>query len=108
MSRSRYIVGIDLGTTNCALAYVDTKGRERPSADIKVFDVPQLVALGVAGNMGEFIFIGDDVNATADQRVLHRGNGPLVAWDHARRKNNRIALPQHRVAMSTGCDTRQR
>jgi molecular chaperone DnaK (HSP70) len=44
MSRSRYIVGIDLGTTNCAVAYVDTQGRERPSADIRDFPVPQLVA----------------------------------------------------------------
>ncbi|WP_422926562.1 Hsp70 family protein [Singulisphaera sp. PoT] len=44
MARSRYIVGIDLGTTNCAVAYVDTKGRERPSADIRLFEVPQLVA----------------------------------------------------------------
>ncbi len=37
MARSRYIVGIDLGTTNCAVAYVDTQGRERPSADIRDF-----------------------------------------------------------------------
>jgi molecular chaperone DnaK (HSP70) len=44
MPRSRYIIGIDLGTTNSAVAYVDTKGRERPSADIRAFDVPQLVA----------------------------------------------------------------
>ena len=46
MARSRYVVGIDLGTTNCAVAYVDTKGRERPAADIRLFDVPQLVAAG--------------------------------------------------------------
>jgi molecular chaperone DnaK (HSP70) len=46
MTRSRYIVGIDLGTTNCAVAYVDTKGRERPAADIRIFEVPQLVAPG--------------------------------------------------------------
>ncbi|SIO59487.1 Hsp70 protein [Singulisphaera sp. GP187] len=46
MARSRYIVGIDLGTTNCAVAYVDTKGRERPTADIRLFSVPQLVAPG--------------------------------------------------------------
>jgi molecular chaperone DnaK (HSP70) len=46
MTRSRYLVGIDLGTTNCAVAYVDTKGRERPAADIRMFDVPQLVAPG--------------------------------------------------------------
>src|SRR4051794_41704972 len=46
MTRSRYIIGIDLGTTNCAVAYVDTRGRERPSADIRLFEVPQLVAAG--------------------------------------------------------------
>jgi molecular chaperone DnaK (HSP70) len=39
---SRYLVGIDLGTTNTACAYVDTHaGRE-----IAVFEVPQLVAAG--------------------------------------------------------------
>ncbi len=45
-ARARYIVGIDLGTTNCAVAYVDTRGRERPSAEIRLFEVPQLVAAG--------------------------------------------------------------
>src|SRR4051794_23481092 len=44
MSRSRYIVGVDLGTTNCAVAYVDTPGRERPAAAIPDFPVPPLVA----------------------------------------------------------------
>jgi molecular chaperone DnaK (HSP70) len=46
MARPRYIVGIDLGTTNSAMAYVDTKGRERPAADIRLFDIPQLVGPG--------------------------------------------------------------
>ncbi|MEW4569873.1 Hsp70 family protein [Tautonia sp. JC769] len=46
MARSRYIVGIDLGTTNCAVAFVDTKGKARPSAAIQPFPVPQLVAPG--------------------------------------------------------------
>ncbi len=46
MAGSRYIVGIDLGTTNCAVAFVDTRGRERPTADIRLFEVPQLVAPG--------------------------------------------------------------
>ncbi len=46
MARTQFIVGIDLGTTNCAVAYVDTKGRERPAADIKLFQIPQLVAPG--------------------------------------------------------------
>ena len=46
MARTRYIVGIDLGTTNCAVAYVDTRGRDQPAADIRAFDVPQLIAPG--------------------------------------------------------------
>lgn len=40
---SRYIVGIDLGTTNSALAYVDTA---REPWTVQVFLVPQLVDMG--------------------------------------------------------------
>lgn len=40
---SRYIVGIDLGTTNCAAAYVDT---EAEALTPQMFDVPQVVAPG--------------------------------------------------------------
>jgi len=60
MARSRYIVGIDLGTTNCAVAYVDTKGRERPTADIRPFEVPQLVAAGetqARGMLPSFLYL---------------------------------------------------
>src|SRR3989449_1086042 len=38
-SHSRYLVGIDLGTTNCAVAYIDTA---RSSA-VQHFPIPQLV-----------------------------------------------------------------
>ncbi len=37
---SRYVVGIDLGTTNCAMAYVDT---EKLNATVEIFRIPQLV-----------------------------------------------------------------
>ena len=40
---SRYVVGIDLGTTNSAVCFVDT---EQPAWQVKVFSIPQLVALG--------------------------------------------------------------
>lgn len=44
---SRYIVGIDLGTTNSAVAYVDSQadGKEGPPG-VRTFAVPQLVAPG--------------------------------------------------------------
>lgn len=41
---SRYIVGIDLGTTNCAAAYVDLQGAGERA--IQHFPIPQLVAQG--------------------------------------------------------------
>ena len=40
---SRFVVGVDLGTTNCAVMYVDT---ERSDWQVKVFRVSQLVAPG--------------------------------------------------------------
>ena len=40
---SRFVVGIDLGTTNSALAYVDTEER---NWEVRVFRIPQLVSAG--------------------------------------------------------------
>ena len=45
MAESRYVVGIDLGTTNSALAYVDTGAGE--GATLAPFPVPQVVQQGV-------------------------------------------------------------
>ncbi len=40
---SRYVVGVDLGTTNSAVAFVDTEAK---AWQVQVFPVPQLVAAG--------------------------------------------------------------
>ncbi|HVK11107.1 MAG TPA: Hsp70 family protein [Gemmataceae bacterium] len=43
----RYLVGIDLGTTNSALAYIDLQNRPRVgNLGLKTFPVPQLIAPG--------------------------------------------------------------
>src|SRR5437868_5414190 len=41
----RYAVGIDLGTSNTALAYADLES-EDPAGSLQVFPIPQLVAAG--------------------------------------------------------------
>ncbi len=46
MTESRFVVGIDLGTTNTALAYVDTSEPEEEQ-QVRFFQVPQLVDSGV-------------------------------------------------------------
>jgi molecular chaperone DnaK (HSP70) len=46
MALSRYVIGLDLGTTNSALSYVDT-GAAEADARPQSFDIPQVVQPGV-------------------------------------------------------------
>jgi len=46
VSNIHYIIGIDLGTTNSAVAYVDLKGDLSRNNGIRLFKVPQLTGLG--------------------------------------------------------------
>jgi molecular chaperone DnaK (HSP70) len=43
---SRYLIGIDLGTTNSVVAYIDTQNIDDVRCTIRVFPVPQLVRHG--------------------------------------------------------------
>ena len=43
---ARYLIGIDLGTTNSVVAYIDTQAAADVGSTIHVFAVPQLVAHG--------------------------------------------------------------
>src|SRR6478752_5643095 len=49
---TRYLIGIDLGTTNSALAYIDLHNKPAPGRPptIHPFPVPQLVAPGEVGD----------------------------------------------------------
>ncbi|MBI3784097.1 MAG: Hsp70 family protein [Deltaproteobacteria bacterium] len=46
MNAARYIVGIDLGTTNNVVAYCDTAGPDGTSTKVEVLPIPQLIAAG--------------------------------------------------------------
>lgn len=48
---SRYLVGIDLGTTNTAVAYVDTAAKAAGGPQLHTFHVPQVVAAGQVQNL---------------------------------------------------------
>jgi molecular chaperone DnaK (HSP70) len=48
---SRYLIGIDLGTTNSVVAYVDTQSVAGADSLIRVFPVPQLVRPGEVGTL---------------------------------------------------------
>ncbi len=42
----RYVVGLDLGTTNCALAHAVQGTEKEPPGEISVLDIPQITAVG--------------------------------------------------------------
>lgn len=46
MSEPKYIIGIDLGTTHCVLAYTDADVPEHEAPAIHLFDIPQVVSEG--------------------------------------------------------------
>jgi len=48
---SRYLIGIDLGTTNSVVAYLDTHNNADAASVIRVFPVPQLVRPGEVGTL---------------------------------------------------------
>lgn len=67
---SRFLIGIDLGTTNSAVAYVDTEERPARGAPppVRVFEVPQLVADGevrALPSLPSFIYFTDEAEDVA-------------------------------------------
>ena len=91
---SRYLIGIDLGTTNSALAYIDTRADAEMNFNIRVFPVPQLVERGevrTLSGLPSFIYFPTEdelssgsVSATWDEHppmvtgVLAREQGALI------------------------------
>ncbi len=76
---ARYVIGIDLGTTNSALAYVDL-GSSGPELEIKIFEIPQLVSAGRVAErrtLPSFLYIPGEYELDLDALSL--------PWDHKRR-----------------------
>ncbi len=51
MSTPRFAIGIDLGTTHCALAYVDISASDGETTSYGALDIPQLTAPGSVDNL---------------------------------------------------------
>jgi molecular chaperone DnaK (HSP70) len=67
---ARYLIGIDLGTTNSAVAYVDTKAAD---PRVRVFEVPQLVAPGEVAprrQLPSFVYLAGDIDLAPHETAL--------------------------------------
>ncbi len=67
---ARYLIGIDLGTTNSAVAVVDTKAAD---PRVRVFEVPQLVAPGEVTprrQLPSFVYLAGDIDLAPHETAL--------------------------------------
>ena len=70
--KPRYVVGIDLGTTNCALAWLDTAEPEETS-HVHLQDIPQLVTPGEVAPrtlLPSFLFVPGELDFPAGSTAL--------------------------------------
>src|SRR5215472_10004374 len=82
MARARFSIGIDLGTTNCALAFVSLDDEARS----KIFDVPQwdtLSAITESPALPSFLYLPDDAAAAQTGKA---GNEEWIVGRFARKK----------------------
>lgn len=99
-SLSRYVVGIDLGTTNCAVATIDTT-QHPSSAKIENFAVEQWVDLGVSARrelLPSFLYqpLADELPSLADATVTASDAQTRIAGSLARDRG--LQLPGRQVA----------
>ena len=81
---ARYIVGMDLGTTNCVVAYADMQIERAPKtmAEIKLFEVPQLTDSGVIEKrdaLPSFLYVKDGHEVSSDALQLPWSDEASVA-----------------------------
>ncbi|MFZ1955672.1 MAG: molecular chaperone DnaK, partial [Desulfobacterales bacterium] len=68
----RFIIGIDLGTTNCAAAYVDLQEKKTSGRRIRIFKVPQLTGPGQVNRLPllpSFLYIPGEYDIPEDAVV---------------------------------------
>lgn len=92
MSKPRYIIGIDLGTTNTAVAFVDTRSADQA---VQLFPVPQLVAPGELARryqLPSFLYLTGEHDLTPAETALPWDNHRrLVVGELARTQGARVA-----------------
>ena len=89
MADSRFIVGIDLGTTNSVLAWLDTSAGDADAPAIAVMPVPQLVKPGEVAareRLPSFLYLPIDGEFP--------GTGLDLPWGAAFPSGHRTAPPE--------------
>jgi molecular chaperone DnaK (HSP70) len=109
MSDAKYIVGIDLGTTNSILAYTAAESDVQEPPAIQTLEIPQLVSSGAVGAqdmLPSFIYLPDENEISSGAMDLPWQDGvQQVVGELAR--NRGTELPQRLISSSKSwlCNT---
>ncbi len=85
----RFVVGIDLGTTHCAVAYASLGGDRA----VRLLDLPQLIAPGeVAARplLPSFLYLPAEGELPDDQRTLPWGPAEAIVGELARQRGAQV------------------
>ena len=85
---AQYAIGIDLGTTNCVLAYADL---QQEVAEVQLLPIPQLVApstIDSKSSLPSFLYIGSDAEAASGTWNLPWQEGDSVAVGEVARRQS--------------------
>ncbi len=109
MSEPQYIIGIDLGTTNSIVAYTEAGLEKGQSPDIRVLDIPQVVAPRTVEKrslLPSFLYLPSAAETGDGALDLPwAGGGHLVVGEYARARGAEV--PQRVVASAKSwlCNT---
>lgn len=112
---SRFILGVDLGTSNCAVAFVDTRARrKRDALAVQTWPVPQLIHPGEVGDGDElpsaiYLPAGEELVAGSAALPWDRGRGFLVgaaARELGARRPDRLVISAKSWLCHDGVDRR--
>jgi molecular chaperone DnaK (HSP70) len=101
---ARYLIGIDLGTTNSAVAYVDSRAAD---PRVRVFDVAQLIAPGDVAprrQLPSFVYLAGEIDLAPHETALPWDpQSRIVVGELARNQGARMASRMIASAKSWLC-----
>lgn len=111
MTDSKYIIGIDLGTTNSIVAYTAPIAEKGDSPDIRVFEIPQIVAphaIEKRRTLASFLYVppvAETTDSALDLPWETVGDGHIVVGEYARSRGAEV--PQRVIASAKSwlCNT---
>ncbi|HPZ07425.1 MAG TPA: Hsp70 family protein [Candidatus Eremiobacteraeota bacterium] len=89
MNLSKYIVSIDLGTTNCAVAYASIKELKSEKPDIHFFHIPQLIEKAEVADMSllpSFLYLPGKYDVSPEECLLPwESDEKLITGEYAKK-----------------------